>query len=54
MWKTRILSASGKIWKTSKFFDKDLRQVVLSAKKITRGAHQQLGERVQEHTILID
>ena len=31
--KWRILSASSKIWKTSKYFDKDLRQVVLSAKK---------------------
>ena len=44
--KTRILSASSKIWKTSKYFDKDLRQVVLSAKK--------LGERLHEHKILID
>ena len=34
-WKTRILSASSKIWKwkSSKYFDKDLRQAVLSAKK---------------------
>ena len=31
--KTKILSASSKIWKTSKHFDKDLRQVVLSAQK---------------------
>ena len=30
-WKTRILSASSKIWKKSKYFDKDLHQVVLSA-----------------------
>ena len=34
--KTRILSASSKIWKTSKYFDKDLRQVVLSAQKIKK------------------
>ena len=31
--KMRILSASSKIWKTSKHFDKDLRQLFLSAKK---------------------
>ena len=33
--KTRILSASSKIWKrkSSKYFDKDLHQVVPSAKK---------------------
>ena len=35
-WKTRILSASSKIWKTSKYFEKDLRQVVLSAQKKIR------------------
>ena len=35
-WKTRILSVSSKIWKTSKYFDKDIRQVVLSAKKIRK------------------
>ena len=34
--KTRILSASSKLWKTSKYFNTDLRLVVLGAQKNIR------------------
>ena len=49
-WKMRILSASSKIWKTSKYFDKDLCQVVLSAQKIRRRKKEK--KRNQEETTI--
>ena len=51
-WKTRILSASSKIWKKSKYFDKDLHQVVLSAQKKERGKKETKKKQQQNLTFL--
>ena len=50
--KTRILSASSKIWKTSKYFDNDLRQVVLSAQKNKKEEKEKKEETTTKSNLL--
>ena len=48
-WKTRILWASSKIWKTSEYFDKDLGQVVLSDQKKEREKKKETKKKQQQN-----